>query len=186
MTKRKEFREIEMQGTVLTPIKCSVQMDPTLGKELLADDSVKLYKYKGYVKIPPMALIDDVLTVTACGIDSIAMNAAIQSKVNNKRLELGHSKCFQMRIGNEKSNCPNLKVHSKDMLTANSERFLGDILSTDGKIEENLKKRQSKGIGIVNQIIGLLGGISFGEYYFETALLFRNSLLINGALFLSV
>ena len=148
-----------MQGTVLTPIKCSVQID-TLGKELLADDSVKLYK------IPPMALIDDVLTVTACGIDSIAMNAAIQSKVNNKRLELGHSKCFQMHIGNEKSNCPNLKVHSKDMLTANSERYLGDILSTDGKIEENLKKRQSKGIGIVNQIIGLLGGISFGGILF--------------------
>ena len=49
------------------------------------------------------------------------------------------------------------------MITANSERYLGDILSTDGKIEENLKKRQSKGIGIVNQIIGLLGGISFGN-----------------------
>ena len=66
----------------------------TLGKELLADDSVKLYKYKGYVKIPPMALIDDVLTVTACGIDSIAMNAAIQSKVNNKSLDTpSASKC---------------------------------------------------------------------------------------------
>ena len=73
-----------MQGTVLTPIKCAVQID-TLGKEALKVDSDKLYKYKGFVRIPPMALIDDILTVTPGGIDSILMNAAVQSKVNNKR-----------------------------------------------------------------------------------------------------
>ena len=67
-----------MQGTVLTPIKCSVQID-TLGKELLAEDGDKLYKYKGYVRIPPLALIDDVLTISECGINSIFMNAAVQS-----------------------------------------------------------------------------------------------------------
>ena len=83
--------EIEMQGTVLTPLKCSVQID-TLGKEMLAEESDNLYKYKGYVRIPPMALIDNILTITSCGIDSIKMNAAVQSKVNNKRLEHGKTK----------------------------------------------------------------------------------------------
>ena len=75
----------------MTPLKCSVQID-TLGKEMLAEESDILYKYKGYVRIPPMALIDDILTITSCGIDSIKMNAAVQSKVNNKRLELGKTK----------------------------------------------------------------------------------------------
>ena len=79
LTERKEYSEIEMQGTVLTPIKCSVQIDG-LGKELLAEDSDKLFKYKGFVRIPPLALIDDILTVTKCGKDSISMNAAVQSK----------------------------------------------------------------------------------------------------------
>ena len=130
-----------------------------------------------------MALIDDILAVTSCGINSIKMNAAVQSKVNNKRLELGETKCFQMHVGCVKPQCPTLKVQSLEMSTSNRERYLGDILSTDGKIEENLKERVAKGNGIVNQILGLLDGISFGEFYFEMALLFRNSLLINGILY---
>ena len=105
-----------MQGTVLTAIKCSVQID-TLGKELLAENSDRLYKYKGYVKIPALALIDDILTISDCGINSIFMNAAVESKVNNKRLELGHTKCFKMHIGDENIACPKLKVQFEDMLT---------------------------------------------------------------------
>ena len=56
-----------MQGTVLTPIKCSVQID-TLERDVIAEDSDKLYKYNGYVRIPPLALTDDILTVTKCGL----------------------------------------------------------------------------------------------------------------------
>ena len=97
LTERQTYSDIEMQGTVLTPSKCSVQID-TLGKELLAEDDDRLYKYIGYVRIPSLAPIDDALTISACGPNSIFMNAAVQSKVNNKRLELGHSKCFKMHV----------------------------------------------------------------------------------------
>ena len=182
LTNRKEYNDIEMQGTVLTPIKCAVQID-TLGKEALKDDGDNLYKYKGFVRIPPMALIDDILTVTPCGIDSILMNAAVQSKVNNKRLELGQEKCFKMHVGNDQINCPSLKVHSEKMHTTHSEKYLGDIVANDGRIEENLKLRNSKGIGIKNQIMGLLREISFGEFFFEMAMCFRNSQLINGTMY---
>ena len=82
---------------MLTPIRCSVQID-TLGKELLAEDSDKLFKYKGFVRIPPLALIDDILTITNCGIESIAMNAAVQSKVNNKKLQLGQKKVLKYML----------------------------------------------------------------------------------------
>ena len=182
LTERQTYSDIEMQGTVLTPIKCSVQID-TLGKELLAEDGNRLYKYKGYVRIPPLALIDDVLTISDCGINSVFMNAAVQSKVNNKRLELGHKKCSKMHIGGKHTACPKLMVHSEEMLTSSSEKYLGDILVNTGKIDENLKARQSKGVGIVNQIMGLLKEISFGSYFFQMALVFRNSQLINGTLF---
>ena len=182
LTKRKEYKEIEMQGTVLTPIKCAIQID-TLGKEVLKEDGEKLYKYKGCVKIPPMALIDDILTITECGIDSILMNAAVQSKVNNKRLILGKDKCSKMHVGSDSVNCPDLKVHSSEMLTSSKEKYLGDIITNDGKIDENLKSRNAKGVGIKNQILGLIKEISFGEFIFETAMVFRNSQLINGTLY---
>ena len=74
-------------------------------------------------------------------------------------------------------------MQSKDILTTSSEKYLGDILANDGKIEENLKARNSKGIGIKNQIMGLLKEISFGEFFFEMAMLFRNSQLINGTMY---
>ena len=168
LTERQTYSDIEMQGTVLTPIKCSVQID-TLGKELLAEDDDRLYKYKGYVRIPPLALIDDVLTISACGPNSIFMNAAVQSKVNNKRLEQRHSKCFKMHVGCSKIFCPKLMVHSEEMLTSSSEKYLRDILVNTGIIDKNLEARQAKGVGIVNQIMSLLKEISFGKYFFPNS-----------------
>ena len=74
-------------------------------------------------------------------------------------------------------------VQSEEMLTSSSEKYLGDILVNTGKIDENLQSRQSKGVGIVNQIMSLLKEISFGSYFFQMALVFRNSQLINGTLY---
>ena len=182
LTKRQTYSDIEMQGTVLTPIKCSVQID-TLVKEMLADDDNRLFKYKGYVRIPPLAIIDDIMTISNCGINSIFMNAAVQSKVDNKRLELGHTKCFKMHVGGINVACPKLMVQTDEMLTSSSEKYLGDILVNTGKIDENLQARQAKGVGIVNQIISFLREISFGSYFFQMALVFRNSQLINGTLY---
>ena len=39
------------------------------------------------------------------------------------------------------------------------EKYLGDILSKDGKNIKNIQARESKGIGIVNRIRTLLNGI---------------------------
>ena len=88
-----------------------------------------------------------------------------------------------MHVGNERPECPALKVQSKHMLIISSEKYLGDILANDGKIEENLKARNSKGIGIKNQIMGLLKEISVGQFFFEMAMLFRTSQLINGTMY---
>ena len=68
------------------------------------------------------------------------------------------------------------------MKTSSSEKYLGDILSNDGKIDLNVQARYGKGIGVVNTIFSLLQEISFGKYYFEMALLFRSSMLINSIL----
>ena len=105
-----------------------------------------LYKFKGFLKIPPMALIDDLLTITTCGINSLKMNGLVQSKIDSKRLELGSKKCFQMHIGKRKNLCPTLKVDTDEMKTATKQTYLGDIISSDAKVDENIARRRKKGI----------------------------------------
>ena len=170
-----------MQGTVLAGLKCSVSID-TIGKEALDNTHNILYKYKNCTSIPPLSLVDDILAVSVCSTESVKMNATIQAKVVGKQLELGHKKCFQMHVGKNLSCCPTLSVHGKVMKTAKQEKYLGEILSSDSRIDRNILERYNKGIGIGNQIFGMLKEVSFGFYYFEMAMMFRNSMLINGIL----
>ena len=180
ISKRVEMRQIEMQGTVPAPLKCSVQLD-TLGKECLLTGE-GLYQYKECLNIPVLLMIDDAISITECGPESVKVNALIQSKVDMKNLKLGHSKCFKMHVGKNTSCCPLLKVQDKNMLTSSREKYLGDIITSDCKIDSNIEERYNKGIGISNQIISLLKEISFGQHYFEMAVMFRQSLLINSIL----
>ena len=69
------------------------------------------------------------------------------------------------------------------MLASSQEKYLGDVITSDAKIDENVKMRQDKGLGISNQIMSILKEISFGQYYFEIGLLLRTSLLLNGILY---
>ena len=65
------------------------------------------------------------------------------------------------------------------MLSTNRDKYLRDILTFDGKVDANIEERYNKGIGIVNQILSILKEISFGEFYFEMAIIFRQSMLLN-------
>ena len=62
-------------------------------------------------------------------------------------------------------------------------RYLGDVITCSPKIDENVKLRHDKGMGIVNDVMSILKEISFGYYHFEMGSLFRNSKLLNGILF---
>ena len=62
------------------------------------------------------------------------------------------------------------------------ERYLGDIIANDGKNMKNFKVRVTKAIGIIRNIMTRLEGIPFGKYYFEVAIILRNSLLVSSIL----
>ena len=68
------------------------------------------------------------------------------------------------------------------MLTSDRERYLGDILTTDGRIDQNIIERYNKGVGKVNEIMGMLQEVSFGPHYFQMAILFRNTILLSSML----
>ena len=60
--------------------------------------------------------------------------------------------------------------------------YLGDIITSDGKNTMNVKKRISKGLGIISQIMNLLSYVNLGEFYMEIVILLRESIFINGTL----
>ena len=87
-----------------------------------------------------------------------------------------------MHIGKESVVCPELKIHGYKMEKVTSDKYLGDILSSDGKNIVNLKDRIGKGLGIISEIMSILDTISFGFQYFRMLILLREAMFVNGTL----
>ena len=67
-------------------------------------------------------------------------------------------------------------IGEEEMEEKHEEKYLGDVISKDGR---NLKH---KGKGISRKILNILEGIPFGKLYFQVAILLRNSLLVSSML----
>ena len=120
------------------------------------------------------------------------------AKTNIKKLQFGETKCNLMHIGKETSYCPDLyidnwKVKEKTEFEAKvdtfngdhkieeseEEKYLGDLVASDGSNSKNIKARKGRGFGIINQIASMLDEICFGPHYFEVAMTLRSSLFIS-------
>ena len=108
LTERVEIKRIVMQGEILAPLECSVQVD-SFGKECLLEKKY-LFHYRDSVEIPPLSMVDDLLCVSSCGIKSVLMNSFISAKSNMKKLQFGETKCHKIHVGCDKSLCPSLSV----------------------------------------------------------------------------
>ena len=206
-TSREEINKIVMQGEVLGPIECSVTVD-TIGKECLEKQKY-LYSYKGLVGVPPLAMVDDLACISVCGLETVQMNGFLNAKTNIKKLQFGEDKCHRMHIGRHNSYCPDLfidkwkvKSVSEDddsrkenkidsfegdfkMEDSDEEKYLGDLLTSDGTNAKNIKARKGKGFGIVDKISSMLEDIYVGPFHVEVSLVLRKSLLINSIVLIS-
>ena len=167
--------EIEMQGTVVGPIKACVQVD-TLGRDCYLYGE-GLFMYKGGVYIPPLSMCDDVASISRCGIDSIKTNAIINAKIESKKLEFGPTKCFQIHVGKNVKDCCSLKVHEAEMTRKESEVYLGDTICS--KNEKNIQNKTNQGVGAISQMFSMLNQISLGHYHFDIALIMRDAMLVS-------
>ena len=70
----------------------------------------------------------------------------------------------------------------EEMEENEDEKYLGDIVSTDGKNLKNIKARIVKGKGIVIRILNILESVPFGKHYFEVGMILRDTLLISSML----
>jgi hypothetical protein len=85
-------------------IQCSVQVD-TFGKECITDEK-HLYQYRGCVGVPPLAIVDDLLSVTECGLESVKAYGFLNAKTDIKKLQFGGDKCKKLHISKKKHLCP--------------------------------------------------------------------------------
>ena len=77
LTKSEEIGKVVMHGETFGPLCCSVQVD-TFRKECTEKNQL-LYQYKGEVGVPPLAMVDDLVCISKCGINSVLMHAFINA-----------------------------------------------------------------------------------------------------------
>ena len=187
LTDRFVINDVVMQGGKWGPLQCSNTIDQ-IGKNCIKQNQY-LYKYRDVVSITPLAMVDDLLTLSNCGKDSLEVNILINSTIEMKNLRLHTaqgdkgSKCHRIHVGKSKGECRSLRVHKCQMEDVTHDSYLGDIISNDGKISHTIEDRTSRGLGIVSQIFDLLKDVNFGYHHFEAAMALRESYLVNGMLF---
>ena len=204
-TQRESISNVITQGDVIGPMFCSKQVD-TFGQKCLQENRYT-YSYRGEVEIPPLSMVDDLLCVSQCGFRTKSANAFLTFQTDSKKLQFGAQKCKKLHVGKsiQEFKCQALKIDDwkevqfynvetgieeiqdicidkQEIEDSCQEKYLGDIISVDGRNINNIKARVTKGTGIVSKILSILDGIPFGQYYFEVALILRSSLLLSSIL----
>ena len=160
---------------------CTTSMDK-LAKHVYNTKEL-LYMYKGVAAVPPLLMVDDILTVSKCSSTSIALNATVNAFIENKKLRLSHDKCSVIHVGRKTGTCPDFKVHMESMHRVEKTKYLGDIIHSNGKSTPNIPERSAKAYAILSEIRAILTDVPLGKYRTEVGLLLRQAMFINGVLF---
>ena len=121
-------------------------------------ENVELFKYRNSISIPPLGMIDDLAAIAKCGPESMILNDIINEKINMKRLEFNQTKCAKLHIskedkkvcrktGEEETNernvqCVLLEVQDCEMKRVDNEKYIGDVISSDGSNDANISRRR--------------------------------------------
>ena len=203
-TKKATISNKIMQGDVLSPLVSSNTVDRHISK--VAKEAGHIYMYKDKVEIPPLTMQDDTLGISVCGFRSKQMNMFLNTRTNIMNLQFGSDKCDKMHIGKQhkKYICPALSVDSwkevleendknqkilkdsydgkKEMKDVLEKKYLGDIISSDGKNKKNIKDRTNKATGNVNKIVTTLNERYYGKNTFKAYKLMREGILLGSLL----
>ena len=127
-TKRGSICNCIIQGDVFGPMFCAKHLDG-IGKECLEYNKYT-YKYKGIVDIPPLIMLDDLITVSECGAKTTMVNSYVKFKTSSKKLQFGNNKCKKLHIGKscESHKCQDLYLEKW------SQKIAEDPKSKDIKI----------------------------------------------------
>ena len=186
LTDRVNMENIVTQGGTFGPIECANSIDK-IGQKC-QNRGENLFLYKKMVRVLPLSMVDDILTISKCGNSSLELNTFVNAQIESKKLKFhtpdvnGKTKCHYLHIGKSSNLCPELQVHGTKMERVTEDSYLGDIISEDGKNGKNIKNRIAKGVGIIAEIMTILESVTLGSHFFTSAMLLRESKFLNGIL----
>jgi hypothetical protein len=130
-------------------------------------------------------MVDDVITASKCGSTSVALNSAVNTFMDQKKLRLSRDKCSQIHIGNKASTdqCHPHRVHQNKMKSSNKEKYLGDYVTSKANSKDTIIDRKSRGYAVLSRLGALLRDIPLGKKRTRTGIELRNAWFINGCLF---
>ena len=180
ISRRENIKNIVMQGSVWGSLFCTTTMDK-LGQYAYEHPDL-LYLYKGVVAVPPICMVDDVMSIQKCS-ESANINTTINAFMEMKKLTLSKKKCNRIHIGKGNEKCQELKIHETIMKNSEREKYLGDYIDKSGKIKATIDDRISKGWGILSEIKAIINEVPLGKYKVEIGLQLRQAMLVNGLLY---
>ena len=142
-----------------------------------------LYKYRGKVDVPPLEMVDNVITTSKCGSTSITLNQTVNTFMELKKLKLSEDKCSKIHIGKKLSTCPTHFVHGSEMKTSEKEKYLGDIINNKANSKDTIEDRIARGNAILSQMTAILSDIPLGKRRTEAGIELRHAWFLNGCLF---
>ena len=206
-TQEQTLNDVVLQGDTWGSLLASVQVD-SICQEV--DKSRLGYRYKNVLSVSMLSLVDDLVGITNAGYKAQQMNAIINSKTAEKRLQFGVSKCKSMLISKKPSivlnsqlavdswkteHIENLKTGETDLVEkyegkikidkTESQKYLGFILSSKGDNMKNITNLKNKSIGITRKLFTKLESLKLKKYYFECAIIFLNAMLRSSILYAS-
>ena len=181
ITNRTNIENIIMQGTVFGSIICTAVMDK-LAKMFYSNQEI-IFKYKNEVEVPVLGMVDDVLCVSKCSNQAVISNATINAFMEVNKLKLSETKCSRIHIGKKLNKCPELKVHKDVMKTSNKEKYLGDIITSEGNLDATIEDRITKAWSYYAEIKAIINEFPFGKRKTEIGLILRDAMFVNGILF---
>ena len=180
------MQNVEMQGTVMSSLKCTLSMD-RLNKTVMSDSDQQYY-YKGGRNIPNgvRGMVDDTLEISKFGSTAVKLSATVNTFIESQRKALSEGKSVVIHVGNNNkynTQCPELRVHMAKMHEATSVKYLGNIVTSQGGVTETLEDRRNKGWGKVAVIEGILSQVDMGSWGVEVGLLLRKAIIVSSLLF---
>ena len=86
-----------MQGDTWACALASAQVD-SFGKEMISEEPIFMFQYKGVVPIPLLGQVDDLVGVAEAGYKTKQLNSFVNVKTADKDLQFGPEKCKTMVV----------------------------------------------------------------------------------------
>ena len=120
----------------------SKQMD-VLAEELMADDTEAL-QVAPNLKIGALLWVDDLVSCTEGPVDQEKMLHRVDEFAIKNKIKWGKGKCNVLQVGKKVDQREQWIFGDMEIDTVSEYKYLGDIITKDGKNRQNLESRRIK------------------------------------------